>query len=184
MSRADSPLRNRMIFNVGARRSGTFWLQRIVATHPDVDAVPAETHLFSHGIAPLLERFSHGLRSTPQVGQVWMDREELLDACRDFCDRVFLAQFETDARHLAERTPVHVLHLDLLAELYPDAQVVHIIRDGRDVARSVLTKRWGPATMEEAATEWDTSVRSGRDTEFPGTYLEVLYEDLLVQPYA
>ncbi len=30
MSRADSPLSGRMIFNVGSRRSGTHWLQRIV----------------------------------------------------------------------------------------------------------------------------------------------------------
>jgi Sulfotransferase family len=182
VSRADSPLRDRMIFNVGARRSGTFWLQRIVTAHPDVDAVGAETHFISHGIAPLLGMFSSGLKSTPQVGQIWMERADLIEATRDFCDRVFLAQFETDARYLAERTPVHVLHLDLIGELYPDARVVHIIRDGRDVARSLMTKSWGADSIDVAAREWRGSVLAGREAAFPGTYIEVFYERLLADP--
>src|SRR5437867_3952052 len=44
----DSSLQGRMIFNLGARRSGTFWLQRIVCAHSDVAEIPSETHLFSH----------------------------------------------------------------------------------------------------------------------------------------
>ena len=59
MSRADSPLRGRMIFNVGARRSGPTGSSAFVTAHPEVAAVPSETHLFSHGIAPLFERFQH-----------------------------------------------------------------------------------------------------------------------------
>lgn len=47
-----SPLTDGMIFNVGSRRSGTFWLQRIVCAQPTVAGVPSETHLLSHGIAP------------------------------------------------------------------------------------------------------------------------------------
>ena len=46
-----------MIFNAGARRSGTYWLQRITCAHPAVAEVPSETYIFSHGIAPLMERF-------------------------------------------------------------------------------------------------------------------------------
>jgi len=61
-----------MIFNVGSRRSGTFWLQRIVTAHPEVAAVPSETHLFSSGIAPLFECFQHSLRSSTKVGEIYV----------------------------------------------------------------------------------------------------------------
>src|SRR4051812_1353323 len=168
-----------MIFNVGARRSGTFWLQRIVTAHPDVEGVSGETYFFSHGIAPLFERFKHGVRATPAVGRIWMDRDQLLDATRDFSDRVLLSQFETGARYLAERTPAHGEHLGLIGELYPDARVVHIIRDGRDAARSLLAKQWGPDTIEAAAREWRDSVVAARAAGFPGRYVEVFYERLL-----
>src|SRR5437879_13050620 len=88
MSRTDSLLRDRMIFLVGAQRSGTNWLQRIIAAHPDVAAAPSETFLFSHGIAPLADRFTHGAASSGTTGFVYMDRLSFLDAGRDFCDAV------------------------------------------------------------------------------------------------
>lgn len=36
----------------------------------------------------------------------------------------------------AEKTPDNALHIDFLAELFPDARFVHIVRDGLDVAMS------------------------------------------------
>src|SRR3954447_17047570 len=183
MSRADSPLHGRMIFNVGARRSGTFWLQRIVASHPEVAAVPSETHLFSDGIAPLFERFQHSERSSPTVGKVYVDRESILDASRDLCDVVFAEFLEPGASRVAERTPLHALHLDLIAAIYPDAHFVHIVRDGRDVARSIVAQPWGPKTIEGAAQEWRTAVVAARGASLPPqTYREIRYEDLLADP--
>ncbi len=184
MGRADSPLLGRMIFNVGARRSGTFWLQRLVTAHPSVGAVPSETHLLSHGIAPLLERFQHEDPLSTEVGRVYVDREQLMDATRDFCDAVF-CQFRGDADRVAERTPLHVFHLDLLAEIYPDARYVHIIRDGRDVARSIASQAWGPETVAEAAREWREAVEAARSSRLGQDRLfEVRYEELLADPGA
>jgi hypothetical protein len=183
MSRAESPLHGRMIFNVGARRSGTFWLQRIVTAHPEVASVPSETHLFSHGIARLFELFQHSLRSSTTTGRVYVEREAALDGARDLCDAVFAGFLEDGSSRLAERTPLHVLHLDLISEVYPDARIVHIVRDGRDVARSVAAQRWGPGEIREAASEWRTSVRAARDAGLPSArYREVRYEALLEDP--
>ena len=61
--------------------------------------------------------------------------------------------------------------------------MVHIIRDGRDVARSIRAQWWGPETIEEAAREWTESVRAGRAAgATPDRYRELRYEDLLRQP--
>jgi hypothetical protein len=74
---------------------------------------------------------------------------------------------------------MHVLHLDLIGAIYPDARVVHIIRDGRDVARSLRAKHWGPDSIADAAAEWRESVLAGRGADVPGRYVEVRYERLL-----
>lgn len=185
MSRADSPLSGRMIFNVGSRRSGTFWLQRIVTAHPDVAAVPSETHLFSSGIAPLFDCFQHSLRSSAKVGEVYVEREAALDAVRDLCDVVFAGTVEPGAERIAERTPLHVFHLDLIAAVYPDARFVHIVRDGRDAARSVAAQEWGPESIEEAATEWRSAILAAREAGLSAdVYREVRYEDLSREPSA
>ncbi len=183
MSRADSPLSGRMIFNVGSRRSGTYWLQRIVTAHPDVAAVPSETHLFAGGIAPLFEGFQHSLRSSAKVGEVYVERDAALDAARDLCDVVFAGAVEPGSARIAERTPLHVFHLELIGAIYPDARFVHIIRDGRDVARSIAAQRWGPEEIAAAATEWRDAILAARAATLPpGVYREVRYEDLLTDP--
>jgi hypothetical protein len=185
MSRADSPLRGRMIFNVGARRSGTYWLQRIVTAHPEVSAVPSETHLFSEGIAPLFERFQHSLRSSSKVGEVYVERERALEATRDLCDAVFADMLDPGTTRLAERTPRHALHLDLIAGIYPDARYVHIIRDGRDAARSIAAQEWGPGNIAEAAAEWRATIVAARNAALPAAiYRELRYEDLMREPGA
>jgi hypothetical protein len=183
MSRAQSPLRGRMIFNVGSRRSGTFWLQRIVTAHPDVSAVGSETHLFSHGIAPLAERFHHATLGSAQVGTTFVERDVLLDGLRDFCDTVFEPMLEPGRERLAERTPLHALHTGLIRAIYPDGRIVHIIRDGRDVVRSLLAQQWGPRNVAEGAREWRAAIEAARagagDSD---RYLEIRYEDLHADP--
>jgi hypothetical protein len=182
VSRADSPLRERMIFNFGAQRSGTLWLQRIVTAHPAVAAVPSETELFSLGIGPLFERFHHGLRSSTTVGQTYVDREVLLDAARDFCDAILMGHLADGARYLAERSPMHAGSVDVISAVYPDARFVHIIRDGRDVARSLVSTDWGPSSVAEAAERWRWAIMSARAAAPEGRYRELRYEDVLEAP--
>jgi hypothetical protein len=172
-----------MIFNVGSRRSGTFWLQRIVTAHPEVSAVGSETHLFSHGIAPLAERFHHAAMGSGQVGTTFIERDTLLDALRDFCDTVFAPMLEFGKTRLAERTPLHALHTGLIGDIYPDGRIVHIIRDGRDVVRSLLAQQWGPENVAEGAREWRAAIETARaGAGASGRYLEVRYEDLHADP--
>ena len=175
-----------MIFNVGARRSGTYWLQRITCAHPAVAEVPSETYVFSHGIAPLMERFQHDERDSQEVGKVFADRGRVIEAVRSLCDTVFGEFIGAGQMHVAERTPWHVYHLPLIAEIYPDARFVHVIRDGRDAARSIVAQQWGPDTVEGAAEEWRSSVAAGLAAApaLGERLLELRYEDVLADPRA
>ena len=173
-----------MIFNVGARRSGTYWLQRIVCAHPAVAEVPGETYVFSHGIAPLMERFRHEDPAAQAVGSVYADRAKLIAAVRALCDAVFGEFARAGEEHVAERTPWHVLHLPLIAEVYPDARFVHIVRDGRDAVRSIVAQPWGPDDVAGAAEEWRASVTAGLSAvpELGARLMHVRYEALLADP--
>lgn len=175
-----------MVFLVGAQRSGTNWLQRILGAHPDIATVPSETHVFSHGLAPLAERVHHGAASSPTTSLVFMERDRFVSSLRAFCDDLFTGLLDVvapSARLLVERTPLHVHHLDLIADVYPDAHVLHIVRDGRDVARSLVAHTWGPDSIAEAAETWASAVREARRAA-PSVplYREVRYEELLADP--
>jgi hypothetical protein len=175
-----------LVFVVGARRSGTNFLQRVLASHPRVVAVPSESYLFSHGLAPLVERFHHGAVSSLVTGAVYIDRRDLIAAVRTFADGIFTglgAGIDPSATTIVERTPDHVRHLDLIGEVYPDAHVLHIIRDGRDVVRSLLSQSWGPESAADAVDEWRSAIEAGHASAAGlAHYREVRYEALLRDP--
>ena len=189
MGPGEGPLRDRMIFLVGARRSGTNWVQRILGAHPEVALVPSETYLFSRGIKPLRERFHHGVLGSPGTAFVYMDPREMTRTLRNLCDGVFLPFLKTvpGATRLAERTPEHVTCLELIGEIYPDAWILNIVRDGRDVARSLMTQPWknAPQTIEEAAMEWRSAIEAAEAASGGlERFRTVRYEEMLAEPEA
>ncbi len=93
----------------------------------------------------------------------------------------------------AEKTPHNILFTVPLGQIFPDARFIHVIRDGRDVACSLVTMNWAnPMTgkkwdyvqnISNAARYWrDVVVLSRQQAEQPmvaGRVLEVRYEDLV-----
>jgi hypothetical protein len=84
-----------------------------------------------------------------------------------------------------DKTPVYVLTMPMLAALFPEARFVHVIRDGRNVALSLMEMEHGPRELAQAALYWKRHVRRGRRAGAqlgPSRYREVRYEDLLGRP--
>jgi hypothetical protein len=89
-----------------------------------------------------------------------------------------------------DKTPMYMRHLPLLEKLFPDAQYVHLVRDGRDAALSFLempegtfTRTWAhPDDVAQFACLWRKEVGDARllgQHVGPARYLEVRYEDLV-----
>src|SRR3712207_588613 len=144
MGRADSPLRDRVIFIEGAPRSGTTWLVHLLATHPQIAGVAAESHLFDFGVDTLFDNLE---RRNPRARGLagYVEREELVELVRDLCDGVLgamRAHVSPGADFVVEKTPSAFrpdgLDLERKADTYPDAWYVHIVRDRDAVARSLM----------------------------------------------
>ncbi len=109
--------------------------------------------------------------------------------CRSFravvC-RLFEAWARQDnKRRWGDKTPQYVTEMPVLLELFPKAKVIHIYRDGRDVALSWLRVRMEPRNLYTAARLCKTWVSAGRrfGASLPReSYLEIRYETLLEQP--
>ena len=193
------------IFILGAPRSGTSLLSRMLGSHPAI-AVPDETKIFEAFVRlqPLygdLREPARLRRLTRDVlGWRWIRRlpdPPGLDAVlarvarADLCG-VFEALLETWAAQQGkprwgEKSPNNLFHWPLIEAGFPRAIVVHIVRDGRDVALSQIAAPFGPKTMASAALRWVHHIeliRAIGRRAGPGRYVELRYEDLLARPEA
>lgn len=82
-----------------------------------------------------------------------------------------------------EKSTQTVVAAPVLLELFAGARVVHLVRDGRDVACSIARMPWGPGSVPEAIGYWADRLRraeaGARDTR-PGRILVLYLEDLVL----
>ena len=83
-----------------------------------------------------------------------------------------------------DKTPHYVAHIDEIKRVFPEARVVNLVRDGRDVALSLLRVPFGPANVWAAAHTWRAAVEAGEraDVRYGGDVATVRYEDLVADP--
>jgi hypothetical protein len=176
----------RPVFVVGAPRSGTTWLAELLQAHPDTVGIPqGETQLF-WALAPLW--LSAERRRGPGI-RTLVTHHELVAAVRVFCDALFeagRAKQGPGATLFIEKTPAHAVHVARMHEVYPEAWFVHIVRDGRDVVRSIARfdlEELSPIDLPTAAAEWDRLNRLIL-AEAPrlDRYRMVRYEELVAAP--
>ncbi len=142
------------------------------------------------------ERFAHGPHHVRFTGEQARARtEQLLADLRVLPVRRALSTFVGDlfAQHAAadgkphwvNKTPMYLVVADSLRFLFPDMLLLHIVRDGRDVAASSMTRAWGPRTIEEAAQSWARGVERARDfgARHPDSYHELTFEALVERPH-
>jgi hypothetical protein len=69
--------------------------------------------------------------------------------------------------------------------MFPDARFIHLVRDGRGVAASLLPLDWGPNNIVQAAEFWMARCAFGLAAELelgPERVLRIRYEDVLGDP--
>ncbi len=149
------------VFLVGHGKSGTTWLHMLFFHHPNVAAV-AERRLFEHpdqnealfdaflddeAFQSWFQSSSFGIRAPEQTGV----RYELMRLMSDYLLYRALAMRKTakgferrePITHFSEKIALNTeqdarVTIDTLKKLYPDAKIVHIVRDPRDVAVSAM----------------------------------------------
>ncbi|MGO9344625.1 MAG: sulfotransferase family protein [Acidimicrobiales bacterium] len=168
---------DRPIFVVGCPRSGTTLVRTILNTHPNLSSGP-ETHF----LASLAEIERSGWH------QLWLygfTQEEWHSQVRDLFTRVHTQLAEREGKpRWVDKTPGYALILDYIDQLYPDCQVIHVIRNPRDVIDS-WRRRWGFKRAGHAVGTWSQHVRAARafgDRHSADRYKEIRYEELVSTP--
>ena len=105
-------------------------------------------------------------------------------------DTYFLSRGGTSENMLLEKTPGHIAYAQQILRRFPDARIVEVLRDGRDVCVSMqmqgLTVSWPPETRRAQINTWARAARRGlalrADPELADRVHVVRYEDLKRDP--
>ena len=187
-------------FIVGVSRSGTTTLRFALDAHPQL-AIPPETHF----VPELVETCQEGGAGAEQVVELlagephWplfgLDARAVaarLPAAGAVKPRTALRAFygayaaSRGKSRWGDETPGYLHGMRLIAGALPEARFVHVIRDVRDVALSMVEARQiKPDAVDSAARHWTRQVGKGRaDAARVDHCLEVRYEELALEPEA
>ncbi|WP_220213860.1 sulfotransferase family protein, partial [Streptomyces shenzhenensis] len=195
----------RPVFVLGCPRSGTTLLQLMLHAHPRI-ALPPETRFVLPayerrlGFGDLREPVNRAALAHWITGRRETRFHELgLDA-GDVAGRIaggpptlgsalgIALKAYADSHGKArwgDKRPAYALHVEEILRLFPDAQFVHLVRDGRDCVASLLGMPWWHRGFHEAVATWaqvtDVTRRYARRLG-PGAWHEVRFEDLITDP--
>jgi hypothetical protein len=190
-------------FVVGEARSGTTLLRVMLDAHPHL-AVPPESY-FITGLYPFrsryerggaldLPRFASDLQGLRKFRDWDLSQKALEDSFAEsmpggsYPDAIRLLYRTYAGAHgkprYGDKSPGYVTRMGLLGKLFSEARFVHIVRDVRSVALSLveMPEEWGTRTVPEGAARWRHRVSRGHAEGAalgPDRYLEVRYEDLV-----
>jgi hypothetical protein len=197
----------RPIFVLGCPRSGTTLLRLMLRAHPRI-AIPPETRL-------LLDAYEHrdaygDLRQLPnrtalaewivagagtRFGRLGLDPRVVADeiiAGPPTLGSALEIALRAYARRLGkprwgDKRPGYVQHIDALLRMFPDAQIVHLVRDGRDCVAELKRTPWWRMGVYHAIATWTQAIDAGSAAAKrlpPDGYIELQYERLAANPDA
>lgn len=165
-----------VFFIVGRAKSGTSWLRSIMDSHPEVLCVN-EGRFFGrdyrgHGAIP---RSLYGALADSEYLETWVKKspwsrgEDTEEHVRNLTRHVihyFMAEklAKTGKKFAGDKTPL--LGTEVIAEIatiQPGAKVIHIVRDGRDVAISSMHHIWNNAIDRGGHNDLKPEILAKRD---------------------
>jgi len=203
MDRAKAP-----VFVLGSPRSGTTFLYNTILSSGNFAVYLAESNVFSK-IAPAFGDL-RSRANRAKLMSAWLQsdyfkrtglkadeiRAEILSDCGNAGDflRIVMERIAQNqgVERWAENTPYHLLQIPQIKATIPNALIIHIIRDGRDVAMS-FSRLGGEGRrfpwdrdheLLVSGLYWEWVVRKGREygRRLGPDYLEVRYEELVQHP--
>ena len=190
--REDAGMPDGPVFIVGCGRSGTSLLRRFLNQHPQL-GIPLES-LFIVDYLQAAGRYTVGrmtamLVREPEVREwgVSPSREDLAGCSTiaeaiDRLHRLYLSP--RNKSRWGQKTPRFVRYLPLLQAHFPNARFVHLVRDPRAVAASLIRSNVHRSTAYYAARRWRMDVDFGlaHERASPASVQRIAYEDLVAQP--
>jgi hypothetical protein len=159
------------VFIGGADRSGTSLLASLLGAHSAALTIPEAQFLTRHlrderraradgsgspSFARSLSGYRFRLWNLPPQTVDLVDGQDAATGMRTLVSSLAHTRGVNPAklRVWVDHTPSNLHDWNVLDEAFPECKFIHIVRDGRAVAGSLKSMRWGPNDVEASARWW------------------------------
>lgn len=196
---------HRPIFIVGCPRSGATLLRLMLHAHPRI-AIPPETRLLldayehrgAYGdlrrpanhralaewiVAGAGTRFAALGLDPRAVAEEIVAGPPTLGSALEITLRAYARRLGKP--RWGDKRPGYVQHIDTVLRLFPNAQIVHLVRDGRSCVAALKRTPWWRMGVYHAIATWAQALDAGTAAARrlpPGAYIELAYERLTTVP--
>jgi hypothetical protein len=197
----------RPIFVIGAPRSGTTMLRYMLCAHPRI-YIPPESNFIPRFLPYPPEKHLSFTTAVDLIDQTlnykvffrdWpdepLDPQDFVNSLTKLTTFTLLTSLYRryagfhQAQRWGDKSPIYTTYVSKIGKLFPSAQFVHIIRDGRDVALSMMKAYQGVRffymDLCYAASSWQRRVQKARTEGAKlgkDRYIELHYEELTANP--
>lgn len=194
---------DRPIFVVACPRSGTTLLQLMLHAHPRI-AIPPENRFVLDTykarrkfkdlrIPENREQLAEWIINQRKIRHMKVPKEVLKEkvaAAPPTIGSALGVVLREYAAHYGkprwgDKRPLYLNHIHTILAMFPDAQFIHIVRDGRDCVASLKGMPWWKTGSTAAITRWVQSMRMAQRAQRrlrPDQFFEFRYEDLVAEP--
>jgi hypothetical protein len=195
------------IFVLGSGRSGTTLVRLMLTAHPNIGIPPEGTFMMDlyrrwyrdgRPVDEPVERFCDAVLASDRFDEWKLDRARLLARLAAVTEKTYahlvdavyveyLTTLDERKTRWGDKNIDYVLELPRVVRIFPDAKIIHVIRDGRDVLASYNNVKFGPKGALGVAMFWRKRVLTGRRigrTLGESRYYELQYERLVASPEA
>lgn len=178
---------NRPIFVLGMPRSGTTLTEQILCSHPQVYGA-GELNWVPR-LRSLMPKVAKGGKPYPEAMTVLTERN-LKSAATYYLNRI--AAQENKSPRVVDKLPHNFDHVGLIALMFPNAAIIHMDREPRDVAISNYFQNFAAAQglmgfaydlrdIGHMINDHDRIMQHWHDL-FPGRIYELNYQQLVNEP--
>lgn len=182
-------------FVAGLPRSGTTWLQQMLNAHPELLCL-GESHFVNDMVPGLYNLLWNFTKSRSNADRTWApgvvgpNADQMMPVLRMAFAALAVANLGdrdlTRLRAVGEKNPDNLYHAERIWRVFPQARIVHIIRDPRDGAvsgfarfRARLPKEMTrPDYVGRYSKDWASRIETARGVAKDRPYMEIRYEDL------
>jgi tetratricopeptide (TPR) repeat protein len=188
--RTDAP---QPIFILGFPRSGTTLVEQTLSAHPHI-AAGDELPLI-HEITAIMPRMLASPLGYPEaLAELWMgDQREGLDNLRDYYLQKVrqMGVLLKGIMRFTDKMPLNETHLGLIALLFPEAPLIHVLRHPLDIMVSAFSNQFTHGFY--CASDLETAARhyvrvmdlvQHYRSEMTLRYLPIRYEDIVAEQEA